>query len=461
MIKHLPLVRGCIIRPAMGICLLFYLQASAQNAHVNIQSGTYLNVSSGNLVLNNADVQTTGQLNAGNALLSFTGNAATGIGGTSIPVIKNFSLNKAGAKVTLLGDVKVSSLVDLQNGVIDLNGKTLTLSEGAFLQGENETNRITGITGGKVTVTKTAVSNPALLNIGNLGAAVTTAKNLGNITVSRMHKPAVNPGDASNKGIQRTYYIQPQNNTALNATLRFYYLDAELNGNVENQLSLWQSNDGITWNNSGTVTRNTASNYVEKTGLATYSYFTLSDDAHALPISLISFRAICQAKSALIQWQSGMEINAGYFEVQRSADAVNWLTIETVKAVGAANGSAYSYNDVNPQATAFYRLKMVDKSGSFSYSNVFSGGCADIAMPFSVYPNPAVSQATARISVRQATKASVQIFSIKGQQLANLNWQLQTGINQLVLPVTTLAAGTYIVKVLVNGSILQTTLIKQ
>lgn len=461
MIKHLPSKRGRLVRPAMGICLLFYLQASAQNAHVNIQSGTYLNVAAGNLVLNNADVQTNGQLNAGSAVVYFTGNSPSGLGGTAIPVFKTFSLNKTGARVTLLGDVKVGSTVDFQNGMIDLNGKTLTLSEGAVLLGENETNRITGTAGGKVTTTKTAVNNPALLNTGNLGAAITTTKNLGNIAVSRMHKPAVNPGDASKKGIQRTYFIQPQNNAALNAKLRFYYLEAELNGSIENQLSLWQSNDGITWTNSGTVTRNAAGNYIEKTGLVTYSYFTLSDDAHALPISLISFRAICQDKSALIEWRSGMEINAGYFEVQRSTDAVNWVTIETVKATGAANGSAYSYSDLNPQATAFYRLKMVDKSGSFSYSNVFSGGCADIAMPFTVYPNPAVSQATARISVRQAAKASVQLFSLKGQQLANLNWQLQPGINQLVLPVSTLAAGTYIVKVLVNGSILQSTLIKQ
>lgn len=462
MTKHLPKTTGRLVCAAMGICLLYYQQARAQNTHFNVSSGTYVKqATGGSLVFYNTDVATNGTLNASAGTVTFSGGSNSIIEGSAAPLINNLVLNKPAAKLTLNRNITVANLLTFSNGTLELNNKTLTLAEGAMLQNEDETNRITGATGGRVVTTATGVNNPAQLNAGNLGAAVTSAANLGDITITRMHKYIQNPHDAAKQSIQRTYLIAPQNNTSLNATLRFYYFDAELNGNNENLLTLWKSGDGVAWEPAGVTSRSTTDNYVEKTGLAKLGYYTLTDNNNALPISLISFRTTCQDKYALVEWQTGLEINAAYFEVERSADAVNWQTLQRVNATGAVNGASYNYHDVTPQATAFYRLKMVDKSGSFSYSSVFSGGCADIAMPFTIYPNPAVSHATASISVRQATKSTVQIFSQQGRQLYNTTWQLQPGNNQLVLPVAQLAAGAYLVKVLVNNTILKTQLIKQ
>jgi hypothetical protein len=81
---------------------------------------------------------------------------------------------------------------------------------------------------------------------------------MGVLQILRSHQPKANPGNAAATSIQRSYLIMPDNNTGLNATLRFYYLDAELNGKNENTLTLWRSTDGIHWVLAGVDNRNTS-----------------------------------------------------------------------------------------------------------------------------------------------------------------------------------------------------------
>lgn len=436
--------------------------AYTQNTTLIIQSGTTMTVTGNNLVLNNTDLQCNGALDASNAAISITGGNNTSFSGAGIPLMQVLNMNtSATSTLTLNCTVRVSDALNFQNGLIDLNGQQLQLTGTGALQSESETSRITGITGGAVTASAAAVSNPNQLNTGNLGASLTTTTNLGNLMISRSHKPASNPGNSGLQGIQRTFLIQPQNNTALNATLRFYYLDAELNGDDPNTLSLWKSSDGITWMQVGADSRNTVSKYVEKTGLADLSYWTLTDAMDPLPLTLLSFKATCQDQYALIQWQTSSEVNTGHFEIERSADGTNWVTIGEIAASNNANGATYVFKDPDPPATAFYRLKIVDFSGAASYSPVFRGGCSDIGLPFMVYPNPSSTQAVAQVSVREGSTGTIQLLSMAGQLLYSTPWNLQPGINQFVLPVSRFAAGTYIVRLLLNNSILETKLNKQ
>ena len=117
--------------------------------------------------------------------------------------------------------------------------------------------------------------------------------------------------------------------------------------------------------------------------------------------------------------------------------------------------------DVNPPANALYRLRTVDRSGSYSYSPIFHGGCSDVTPPFTVYPNPAPTEAVVEVSVRQNSTGILQLVSMTGQLLYNTVWNLQPGINQYVLPLSHLAAGTYVVRLLLNGNTLESKVNKQ
>jgi len=447
---------------AAGFLTIFRSPGNAQNFEVVIQPGTTVAVS-GNLVLNNTDLLCNGIFNAGFGTVWLTGVNSTSFSGSGVPVIGNLQLNTGPTtSLSLNTGLQVSGVLNFQSGLVQLNGQQLQLTGSAILQSESETSRITGITGGSVTASATGVSGPNQLNIGNLGAMLTSSANLGNVTITRSHVPAVNPSNSALQGMQRTFLIQPQNDVSLNANLRFYYFNAELNGNDPSTLSLWKSTDGVNWNIIGADIRDATNKYVEKDGLTDLSYWTLSDASNPLPLNLETFSVICAGSYASVQWQTGEESNLDYFLVQRSADGTNWTTLGKVPATNNPTGAAYVYKDLQPPGTAFYRLEIVDRDGNISYSPVFQGGCSDIAMPFMVYPNPADGQAVAQLSVRQMVTARVLILDINGQQVYNSTWNLQPGMNQFVLPLYGLASGNYIVKVLLpNAGSQQTQLLKK
>lgn len=79
-----------------------------------------------------------------------------------------------------------------------------------------------------------------------------------------------------------------------------------------------------------------------------------------LPVKLISFTAEKQGSTALLQWQVD---GAKKFEVERSADGTHFTAI--------AKLSSFSVYDLWPlQGFNFYRLKMIEDDGSFSYSPI-------------------------------------------------------------------------------------------
>lgn len=447
-----------------AFCVLFptliFSAAVAQNVQLTVRNGTALTVTNSHFILNNTDLHCDGSLDATNATVWLTGSNNTSFNGAGTPLAGVLNLNTSPAStLTLNTTLQVSSALNFQQGVINLNGQQLQLTGAGQLLSESETSHLTGITGGSVTASAIGVSNPLQLNIGNLGAALTSSANLGNVSISRSQQPASNPGSSSLQGIQRTYLIQPQNNSALNATLRFYYLNEELNGKDPATLTLWKSTDGITWLPMGADTRSAAGKYVEKTGIADLSYWTLSDISNPLPLTLVSFRALCESGSPLLQWQTGVESGLDYFQVEGSTDGGSWTSLDRVAAVNAPSGSSYSYKD--SRAFSFYRLKIVNQSGSFSYSPVFRGGCSDIALPFIVYPNPAETQTIAQLSVRQPAAATILVMDMSGKQVFSADWSLQTGVNQYVLPIGRFAAGNYLVTLVLPTATLQTRLIKK
>ena len=454
---------------ATVLLLLLYTQliagvlaARAQNTKLVLQPGSNLVAAGGNLVMNNTDIKTDGTFNADGAVLLITGSNNTSFSGSTPLQAGTLQLNTSPAStLTLNNTLKISSALVFQNGLIDLNNNQLQLTGSAVLQGENEANRVVAVSGGSVIAAATGVNNPFQFNAGNLGAVITSTANLGNLSITRFGKPANNPINPGMHGIQRSFLIQPQNNVALNATLRFYYLDAELDGDNANTLALWKSNNGIAWSLVGADSRNTASKYVEKTAIADFSYWTLTDALNALPLTLISFSAHCASSYTQLQWQTGIESDMDHFDIERSTNGSNWTKIGELPCSNNVSGSTYGFKDNAALPDALYRLKIISLSGTFSYSPVFRGGCADIAMPFTVYPNPARANAVAQVAVREATTATLKLLSSTGQLLYHAQWKLLPGLNQHPLPVTTLATGTYFIQLELNQSMLQSTFVKQ
>ncbi|MCF8255008.1 MAG: FG-GAP-like repeat-containing protein [Bacteroidia bacterium] len=94
-----------------------------------------------------------------------------------------------------------------------------------------------------------------------------------------------------------------------------------------------------------------------------------------LPVTWLNFEGEKQGNQIKLDWQTASEINSAWFEVERSYEGAEWEHAGKVKAAGNSNSiSRYSFTDnhsgIEKPITDFvyYRLRQVDKDGSFSYS---------------------------------------------------------------------------------------------
>jgi hypothetical protein len=90
---------------------------------------------------------------------------------------------------------------------------------------------------------------------------------------------------------------------------------------------------------------------------------------------------------------SSFEELSDYYEVQRSSDLIDFQPIGTVKAAGNSTSvKHYSWKDLKPgNGFVYYRLKMVDLDGSFTYSQIKSEYIANQGSEaqWKLFPNPA------------------------------------------------------------------------
>ena len=172
----------------------------------------------------------------------------------------------------------------MTSGNLDLNGNDLTLgTANGTIMSESESSRVTGPSGGVVRKTMD-LNAPSSVNPGNIGVAITSSENMGSTTIERSHVPESIGGGSS---IERSFAITPTTNTDLDATARFSYFDAELNGNTDTDLGPWRQDDTFWFNPEASATSTTLNNkYVESSGICLFSKWTLAPAAAKLRLKV-------------------------------------------------------------------------------------------------------------------------------------------------------------------------------
>ncbi len=173
-----------------------------------------------------------------------------------------------------------------------------------------------------------------------------------------------------------------------------------------------------------------------------------------LPTTLTSFTAQLQASNNMaVNWTTVTEVNADYYQVQRSINGNSFTSIGQVAATGA---STYTYLDYlssinNLPPSIYYRLQMVDKDGSISYSKVVSCQLQNGSKALFIYPNPVEATLIAQVTESKASKVMVVIRDLQGKQLSQQTAAVNAGITTLSVDATSLAAGSYVL-VITNSS---------
>ena len=199
---------------------------------------------------------------------------------------------------------------------------------------------------------------------------------------------------------------------------------------------------------AGDIINNTASIYFDyNLPVLTNTEKTTVVNDLVLPLNLTAFSAKRTGKTNLLQWSTTQELNTDHFEIQRSNNSRDFISIGTVKSFN--NGKSqndYTYTDQLPlKATNYYRLKMIDKDSKFTYSairNVNNTGSLDV----SIYPNPVNDVLSLNFNTEKVADVQIDITDINGKKLQTKKVQLPYGASIQTLNVAALSKGTYFVQ---------------
>jgi hypothetical protein len=123
------------------------------------------------------------------------------------------------------------------------------------------------------------------------------------------------------------------------------------------------------------------------------TYEMVVNATDALPVTLIAFEAAARENHVSLNWSTAEEANSSHFEIQRSATGRNWNIIGTAKAANISQVNRnYDAIDKAPLiGNNLYRLKMVDRDSTFSYSKIAHADFESTQL-LSFYPNPAADR---------------------------------------------------------------------
>lgn len=185
---------------------------------------------------------------------------------------------------------------------------------------------------------------------------------------------------------------------------------------------------------------------------------------NALPVELVAFAARAIGHDTRLTWRTATESNNHGFEIQRQCAGGEWKKVGFTDGGGTVNTPRdYTFvdKDADRVGTSLrYRLKQIDRTGGFEYSNpvvvsFFPPAGLTLSAP---YPNPAVQGAPVTLSYASTTGTALQIFlyDVHGRELRHITEESTSrGISSATLLTGDLPAGHYTV-ILTDGSDLVT-----
>ena len=179
-----------------------------------------------------------------------------------------------------------------------------------------------------------------------------------------------------------------------------------------------------------------------------YDNLSIEGTPATLAVSLQSFSGAIVNKNAKLVWATTSEVDAKSFSIEASTDRKNFSEIGSVDAKNVKGTNSYEFETAAPTATTYYRLKMIDKNGSFTYSSIVALNASVSVKKLTAFPNPAVNSIT--LSHEQAIAgALIKILSVDGKTV--LATAVKIGAIQTSIDVSKLAKGSYIVSFENNG----------
>lgn len=176
-----------------------------------------------------------------------------------------------------------------------------------------------------------------------------------------------------------------------------------------------------------------------------------------LPVQLLAFNATktSDGKNAELTWATASEAGVTRFEIQvaKGNEALNnqqFVTLGFLPANGAPGVERhYHYTDAesNKSGVRYYRLKIAEADGSFTYSDI-RPVLFNAEMNWQLYPNPSAGEMYFVYQAEAGSKVPLRIFDATGRLVKQTEFSGNGFIQKqlLVLPRATFPAGLYLIE---------------
>jgi hypothetical protein len=167
-----------------------------------------------------------------------------------------------------------------------------------------------------------------------------------------------------------------------------------------------------------------------------------------LPLTLISFTGkVINAQEVQLQWKTAQEINTKDFEVEWSNDGQSFSKIAVQAAAGNSTfNQQYSYiHRIPVEGNNYYRLKMRDIDGRFTYSLVIKMVVVIDALAINAFPNPVVDVLQIHIRAVKNETIVLTLHGEDGKMIATKQFTVTKGSNRFNWDLQSVPAGSYFI----------------
>ena len=159
-----------------------------------------------------------------------------------------------------------------------------------------------------------------------------------------------------------------------------------------------------------------------------------------VPVTLTNFTGTLGNDGVRLNWQTSFEQNIGKFDIEYSTDGNSFNYLGSVAAQNSATGYRYNFLDVtNHNAVFFYRLKILNRDGSFEYSNVIRLSLNNFGN--NMISPTVISDGILHINLTSSGYDQVELVSMDGNVRFKQNISGRTG--DIRIPTGKLATGIY------------------
>ncbi len=165
-------------------------------------------------------------------------------------------------------------------------------------------------------------------------------------------------------------------------------------------------------------------------------------------VRLSSLMISSNGNTVRLDWKVVCFLQHAKFEIQRSANGINYTTINTFQADQLRCRQPFDFTDANIYGRVYYRIKVGDLDGRFAVSKTVAAfGKVNGFEINSLTPSLISTNTTLSISSATADKAEMAITNFQGTVVKRIAINLNKGKTELPVDLNSLAKGNYILSI--------------